>query len=254
MSKLLASLMRNYFPKRPSGAPLHTLSKLYDVPVGFEPPPPLFWLNIAYFAVAEGWLLLDIGWFVLFLWPSCGKPSLPPRVCVIGHADQASTTRHSTNPFPNVTRHSGEWPYTVTPSIGETLHQFFYPLLIWTSLLNLTFCLIVWGFHRRFATGAPYQQKTLTCTPADTWSCPTLGLAYVLMSRQISPELILFPDFWVSNIPRYFCFSLKLFLGQWSKSRSQGMTLVSFERASFVEYALQIWSLYLERFKSYSEG
>ena len=39
LSKLLASLMRNYFPKRPSGAPLHTLSKLYDVPIGFEPPP-----------------------------------------------------------------------------------------------------------------------------------------------------------------------------------------------------------------------
>ena len=42
MSKLLASLMRNYFPKRPSGAPLHTLSKLYDVPVGFKPPPRYF--------------------------------------------------------------------------------------------------------------------------------------------------------------------------------------------------------------------
>ena len=42
MSKLLASLMRNYFPKRPSGAPLHTVSKLYDVPVGFVPPPPYF--------------------------------------------------------------------------------------------------------------------------------------------------------------------------------------------------------------------
>ena len=42
------------------GAPLHTLSKLYDVPVGFE-PPPILRLNIAYFAVAEGWLLLDIG-------------------------------------------------------------------------------------------------------------------------------------------------------------------------------------------------
>ena len=27
---------------RPSGAPLHTLSKLYDVPVGFVHPPPLF--------------------------------------------------------------------------------------------------------------------------------------------------------------------------------------------------------------------
>ena len=34
--------MRNYFPKRPSGALLHTLSKLYDVPVGFVTPPPYF--------------------------------------------------------------------------------------------------------------------------------------------------------------------------------------------------------------------
>ena len=48
MSKLLASLMRNYFPKRPSGAPLHTLSKLYNVPVGFVTPPPYF----------EAWILL----------------------------------------------------------------------------------------------------------------------------------------------------------------------------------------------------
>ena len=49
---------------RPSGAPLHTLSKLYDVPVGLfsylYSPPPILRLNIAYFAVAEGWLLLDI--------------------------------------------------------------------------------------------------------------------------------------------------------------------------------------------------
>ena len=60
MFKLLASLMKNYFPKRPSGAPLHTLSKLYDVPVGYV-PPSILRLNIAYFAVAEGWLLLDIG-------------------------------------------------------------------------------------------------------------------------------------------------------------------------------------------------
>ena len=34
--------MRNYFPKRPSGAPLHTLSKLYDVSVCFVTPPPIF--------------------------------------------------------------------------------------------------------------------------------------------------------------------------------------------------------------------
>ena len=65
------------------------------------------------------------------------------------------------------------------------------------------FYLIVWGFDGTFATGAACQQRTLT--PPDTWSCPTLGLACVLMSRPISPELVLFPDCWVSNIPRYFC-------------------------------------------------
>ena len=38
LSKVLASLMRNYFPKRTSGAPLHTLCKLFDVSVGFVSP------------------------------------------------------------------------------------------------------------------------------------------------------------------------------------------------------------------------
>ena len=42
LSKLLASMMRNYFPKRTPDAPLHTLFRLYDVPVGFVPPPPSF--------------------------------------------------------------------------------------------------------------------------------------------------------------------------------------------------------------------
>ena len=37
LSKLLASLMRNNCPKWPSGALFNTLSKLYDVPVGFVP-------------------------------------------------------------------------------------------------------------------------------------------------------------------------------------------------------------------------
>ena len=64
----------------------------------------------------------------------------------------------------------------------------FWPFTDLDLLPNLTFYLIVWGFHRTFATGAACQQRTLT--PPDTWSCPTFGLAYVLMSRPISPELI----------------------------------------------------------------
>ena len=67
LSKLLASMRRNYFPKRTSGSPLHTLSKLCDVTVGFvPPPPPLLMQCIDIFALAEGLLLLDIWWFVLF--------------------------------------------------------------------------------------------------------------------------------------------------------------------------------------------
>ena len=91
------------------------------------------------------------------------------------------------------------------PLIGHYTN--FWPLLIWTLLPNLTFYLIVQGFHRTYATGAACQQRTLT--PPDTWSCPTLGLACVLMSRPISPELVLSPDFWISNTPRYFSFALQ---------------------------------------------
>ena len=77
-----------------------------------------------------------------------------------------------------------------------------------SSLVISFFFYIARGFHRKFATGAACQQRPLT--PPDTWSCPTLGLASVLMLRPMSPELVLFPDFWVLNIPRYFCFCLPL--------------------------------------------
>ena len=61
------------------------------------------------------------------------------------------------------------------------------------------------GFHRASATGVACQQGTLT--PPDTWSCPTLGLACVLMLRPIFSELVLSPDLWISNTPRYFSFA-----------------------------------------------
>ena len=108
------------------------------------------------------------------------------------------------SPFPNVTRNSGGWPYTVAPSIAQTLHQFLTLLLIWTLLPNLTFLLNDRGLDGTFATGVVCRQTTLT--HPDIWSCLPLGLPYVLMSRSISLELVLFPDFWVSNSPWYFCF------------------------------------------------
>ena len=78
-------------------------------------------------------------------------------------------------------------------------------LLIWTLLVILTFNLIAGGFYRTFATGAACQQRTLTLP--STCSCPTLGLASVLMLRSNPPEFVLFLDFLGSNIPRYFCFA-----------------------------------------------
>ena len=66
-------------------------------------------------------------------------------------------------------------------------------LLIWTLLANLTFYLIARGIHKTFATGAACQQMALLLRspgPVPLWTS-------VLMLRQISPELVLFPDFWV---------------------------------------------------------
>ena len=89
------------------------------------------------------------------------------------------------------------------PLIGH--YTKFWPLLIWTLLPNLTFYLIVQGVHRTYATVAACQQRTLA--PPNTWSFPTLGLACVLMLRPISPEVVFFSDFWISNIYQYFSFA-----------------------------------------------
>ena len=67
--------------------------------------------------------------------------------------------------------------------------------------------------------GAACQQNALT--PPSNWSCPTLGFAFVLMPRPISPELILFPDFWDSNSPRHFSFPLWFVIAKFSSKKFQ---------------------------------
>ena len=59
----------------------------------------------------------------------------------------------------------------------KALHQLLTLLLIWTLLPNFTFYLIARGFHKTFATGAAFKQRTIT--PPDTWSCPILGCSNV---------------------------------------------------------------------------
>ena len=94
-----------------------------------------------------------------------------------------------------VTRHSGWWPDTVTPSIDQALHQFLTLLLIWNLWQNLTFYLIPRGFHRTFATGVACQQRTYAYSPGHlvlshfgtfkcsnvetniSWACLVFGLS-----------------------------------------------------------------------------
>ena len=79
-------------------------------------------------------------------------------------------------------------------------------MTLFPDLTFTDFDITEYRFPGAFATGVACRQGTLT--PPDTWSCPTLGLACVLMSRPISPVLVLSPDFWISNTPRYFSFAL----------------------------------------------
>ena len=99
-------------------------------------------------------------------------------------------------PLRNVTRHS-----------QDDHIQWHLPLIrhntsiwpcYWCGPNSLTSYLTVQGLHKTFTTGAACQQRTLTSP--DTWFCPTLGFACVLMLRPISPELALFLDYRDSSL------------------------------------------------------
>ena len=94
-------------------------------------------------------------------------------------------------PLPNVTWHSGTWPYTMTHSIDQTLHQFANLLPNWTLLPILTLLPNFGGFHRtmqrvRLAnrgrlllrTPGPVPFGTCICSNVETilsWTCHVYG-------------------------------------------------------------------------------
>ena len=102
------------------------------------------------------------------------------------------------------------------PCLYSTFHLEYPLVLSWFCLrfaelnLSLTFYLIAPDFHTSFVTGSVCQQRTLF--PPDPFSCLTLGPVCVLMLRQIAPEFVLFPDFWVLTSPGASFFYLSLFI------------------------------------------
>ena len=119
-------------------------------------------------------------------------------------------------PLPNVTRHSGWWPSTVTPSLDLALYQFLTLLLILTLLQNLTFYLIA-RFLKNICNGCGMPTDdayssghlvlshfgTCKCSNVETnlsWTClvsgllsfehPSVRLFLLRMSQNIGPRLI----------------------------------------------------------------
>ena len=94
-------------------------------------------------------------------------------------------------PLPNVTWHSGTWPYTMTPSVDQTLHQFANLLPNRTLIPILTLLPNFGGFHRtlqrvRLAnrgrlllrTPGPVPFGTCICSYVETilsWTCHVYG-------------------------------------------------------------------------------
>ena len=90
-------------------------------------------------------------------------------------------------PLPNVTWHSGTWPYSIAPYIDQTLHQFANLLPNWSLLPILTLLPNFGGFHRtsqrvRLAnrqrlllqTPGPVPYVTCICSNDNTilsWPC-----------------------------------------------------------------------------------
>ena len=105
-----------------------------------------------------------------------------------------------------IIRHYGARPQWYTPLIRHYANSWYYyqagPYQLWQ------FYLIARGFNRAVVTSTACQQRMLT--PPDTLSCPILGLACALVMRLVSPERVMFPGLWISNVPRYFYFAQEL--------------------------------------------
>ena len=116
-----------------------------------------------------------------------------------------------------------------------------FPRLDYIPPLTL---LMIIGFHRASATGVACRQGTLT--PPDTLSSPTFGLACVLMSRSISPELVSFPDFLSFEHPSVLLF----FLCTSDKagfSPTRNMTRINVGLTlSLVKRLLSSWKIYVQ--------
>ena len=163
--------------------------------------PPLHLRQcLALLAVAERWLLFDIG-MICFV-PTCNMASVKASRSGIRQGTLEIVIQEVlwsiwgcyqtiwSFPLTNVKWHSVTWPYTMTTPY-------------WSDFVpNSTLYRILSCFHRSFATGVACRQGTLT--PPDTWS-RTLGTfrCFYLLRPILFRTCRYFSGLCSSNIPRY---------------------------------------------------
>ena len=100
----------------------------------------------------------------------------------------------------------------MTPSIDQTLHLFANLLPNWTLIPILTLLPNFGGFHRTFQrVRLANRGRLLLRTPGPVH----LGLAFVLMLRQVFPELVMSTDLLSFEHPSVLLFCLFLTCLHW---------------------------------------
>ena len=109
--------------------------------------------------------------------------------------------------LPNVTWHSGTWPYTMTPSVDQALHQFANLLPNWTLLPILALLPNFGGFHRALQRVRLANRGRLL--PRTPGSVPfgTCIYSYVEIILVMSTDLLKFEHPSVL----LFCFLMKVY-------------------------------------------
>ena len=107
-------------------------------------------------------------------------------------------------PLPNVTWHSWIWPYIMTPSIDQTLHQFANLLPNWTLLPILTLLPNFGGFHRTLQRVWLANRGRLLRTPGPV----PFGTCICSNIETFFPELVMSTDFLSFEHPSVLLFCL----------------------------------------------
>ena len=139
--------------------------------------------------------------------------------------------------LPNVTWHSRTSPYTMTPSIDQTLHQIENVLPNWTLLPILTLLPSFGGFHRtlqrmRLANRGRLLLRTLGTVPLGNCICSNVE-TILSWTRHVYGPFEFWTSLGTSILPFYQLFTIintiaKLLVFLWNGINFQNVVILLF--------------------------